>query len=129
MTETIIVGKPTAPTGPGDVVLFDSTWGPTNNTSLARRRGYPDIQRASVAIFSNQAGTFKLQIVERDSSTWRTINNGGAGDAVAANTTFIRDSLVVYGFDDFRLVLSVTDVPNVLETTTKLTRGDRASGA
>ncbi len=129
MSDVTVLGKPAVPADLGTAVLFDSTADTGTGTTLARRRAFADIDRAEVGAFVNQAMTFKLDMLEKDSTTWRTINGAGAGEVVAASTYFSRDNLVVSGFDDFRLILVAgATAPTTWEVTTKLIRGDRAAG-
>ena len=115
----------TTPAGSATVVLWDSTADPGLGTTLARRRAFPRIKRAVVRIYMDQAATFLAQDLAKNSTTWRTFNNSGSGDAITANTWFERDVLLVG--DDHRLEVTTGTVPTVWEVSVRLSE-DRPLG-
>ena len=121
------LGKPAAPVALATATLFDSTADLAKGTTLTRRRAWQDIVRAITSVYVNQAMTFKYETLERDSTTWRTVNGGGSGEVVAANTLFERD--VEIDGEDFRFTLTAGAVaPTTWEVATKLIAGDRSAG-
>lgn len=109
----------TTPGQSATVILWDSTWGPDNLTSLTRRRAYPKVARATVRIFADQACTFFADDLARSSVTFRAYNNGGSGDATVANTWFEKNVLFVG--DDHRLrVTTPAGAITVWEVSVKL---------
>lgn len=72
------------------VVVFSTTSQGDNS-----RGQYPGLQRVLVHLRFNQATTVLYQTLVAGSTTWRTMNGGGAGDALAANTDYAVDFLVL----------------------------------
>lgn len=116
----------TAPGNNATTVLWDSTADPGKGTTLARRRVYPHVSRATVRIYADQVVTFKANDITAASSTWRTYNNSGSGDATTANTWFEKDVLFV-GDDHQLTVTAGATGPTVWECSVKLWN-DRALG-
>lgn len=108
----------TVPAGGATVILWDSTADPFTGTTLTRRRAHAKLVRATVKIFVDQAATFYCDDLSKISTTWRTFNGGGSGEAVAANTWFERDVFLVG--DDHRLRVVTGTVPTVWEVSVKL---------
>lgn len=108
----------TVPGGSATVILWDSTADPGLGTTLARRRAYPKIARATVRIYCDQVVTFFADDLAKISTTWRPYNNGGAGDATTINTWFERN--VLFEGDDHRLRVVTGTVPTVWEVSVKL---------
>lgn len=117
-------GVTNTPAGSATVILWDSTAG-ASGTTLVRRHGWPSLRRVVVSIFTDQAATFFADCITPNSSTWRTFNNGGAGEAVAANVLFQRD-VFLFGADHRIRVVTGT-VPTVWEVSVRITE-DRALG-
>lgn len=113
----------TVPAGAATVILWDSTADHATGVTLSIRKGYPEIKRALVRVFMDQAATFFSDDLVLISSTWRTFNGGGAGEAIAANTWFERD--VLLPAQDHRLRILTATVPTVWEVSVKLSP-DRA---
>lgn len=124
--DTVIV-PPSNPGGSATATLWDSTWdvGGTK-TSLTRRNAYPHIQRAVVTAFIDQAATFFVDHLVPGSSTFRTTNGGGAGEAIAASTYFERDNQKLG--PDMRLRIVTGTAPTVWEVSCRLCE-DRATPA
>lgn len=106
------------PAGSATVILWDSTEDPGLGTTLARRRAYPNLARATVRIYMDQAATFFADDLAKISTTWRTYNGSGSGEAIAANTWFERDVYLMG--DDHRLRVLTATVPTVWEVSVKL---------
>lgn len=115
----------TAPGNNATTVLWDSTLD-FKGTTLQKRRQYPNVSRATVRIYADQVVTMKANDLTAGSSTWRTYNNSGAGDATTANTWFERDVLFV-GDDHQITVTAGATGPTVWECSVKLWP-DRALG-
>lgn len=115
----------TVPAGSATVVLFDSTGDPATGVTLSRRKGYPEIKRAIVRIYMDQNATFNHNSLSLNSTTWRTINGSGSGQAVTANTLFELDCLFIG--DDTQLTLVTGTVPTVWEVSVRLAH-ERALG-
>lgn len=115
----------TVPAGATTVILWDSTADTGTGTTLSKRRAYPLVKRALVRVFMDQGATFLAQDLAKISTTWRTYNNNGAGDAIAANTWFEKD--VLFTGDDHRLAITTGTGPTVWEVSVRLIP-DRALG-
>lgn len=134
MSDVTIIARPAAPTGAATAVLFDTTADPglahsTSNT-LFRRRAY-NIDRVTFAIKPEEIMIFKFQTIAADTAdavNWITINGGGDGETIAANSYFWRDNLVTNHLDDFRLLLEVGGAPDTWNPSVRLICGDRSSG-
>lgn len=85
------------------IVLFDSTV--THG---------PVPQRFMVTAFVDQPITILYRTKAIGSSTWRTLNNGGAGDVVAASTSFVTDYFVLGPYSQIEAVTGSTG-PTVAE--------------
>jgi hypothetical protein len=72
------------------IILFDTTGGNT-----ASRQGYRHVDRIVFTGRCDQAITLNYQILHTGSTTWRTMNGGGSGVAVAANTDTVVDFLAL----------------------------------
>jgi hypothetical protein len=70
------------------IVAFDTTKGDT------LRGAMPSLQRVAVSGVFDQIVTVKFQIKHRLSTTWRTVNGSGSGDATTGNVEFYGDYLV-----------------------------------
>jgi len=116
----------TVPAGSSTVTLFDTTASPDKGDTLSRRRGYRHVRRAIVRVFTDQAATFLAQSLTNNSTTWRTYNGTGAGEAISANTIFERDVLFIG--DDTLLAITTGTQPTVWEVSVRLVEGDRAVG-
>lgn len=108
----------TVPGASATVILWDSTIDPALGTTLARRRAYPNISRATVRIYCDQVVTFFAEDLAKISTTWRPFNNGGAGDATTINTWFEKNILFVG--DDHRFRVVTVTGPTVWEVSVKL---------
>lgn len=99
----------TAPGASATTVVWDSTADPGTGVTLARRRAWPSICRATVRIYADQVVTMKAQDLTKGSSTWRTYNNSGAGDATTINTWFEKNVLFVG--DDHQITVTAGGTP------------------
>lgn len=59
---------------------------------------YRNVERVTISCFFDQAVTVLYQVRHAGSSTWRTMNGNGAGDAVTASTGTVIDYLIL-GYD------------------------------
>lgn len=64
-------------------------------------------ERLVVSMFFDQAVTVNYQVKARGSSTWRTVNGSGAGDAITASTFTAIDFRII-GYDNRIQVVTVT---------------------
>lgn len=108
----------TTPGGSATVILWDSTNDPGTGVTLSIRRGYPELKRGKLTVLVDQAATFKINGLARNSSTWRTLNGGGAGEPIAANTWFERS--VLLPSDDHQIIIATGTAPTVWEVTLRL---------
>ena len=115
----------TVPAGSSTIVLWDSTKDPGTGVTLSIRKQYPELKRAVVRVFMDQTATFKANDLVSISSTWRTINGGGAGEPITASTWFERD--VLFTAEDHQLVIVTGTVPTVWEVSVRLST-NRALG-
>lgn len=104
----------------GVAILYDTTKG-----SLLRRAQEPFVRRGTVCVFADQIVTVKIQVLLPGSSTWRTYNGGGAGEATVANVLFARDALAIGA--DFRVIVETTTAPTLWEAGFRL-HNDRTPG-
>jgi hypothetical protein len=109
----------TPPLTVSTTVLWDSTADPGTGVTLARRRAWPSICRATVRIYADQVVTLKANDLSKNSTTWRTYNNSGAGDATTASTWFEKNILFV-GDDHQITVTAGATPPTVWEVSVKL---------
>lgn len=86
------------------IVLFDSTV----------MHGL-QVQRIMVTAFYDQQVTILYRTKAIGSSTWRTLNNGGAGDVVPASTPFVTDYFALGPYSQIEAVTGSTG-PTVNET-------------
>lgn len=109
----------TAPGTSATTVLWDSTADPGTGVTLARRRAWPNVTRATVRIYADQVVTLKTNDLTKNSTTWRTYNNSGSGDATTANTWFEKNVLFVG--DDHQITVTAGGTPPTLwEVSVKL---------
>lgn len=73
------------------VIFFDSTANPVTGVALFQRVTMPSIKRIRLRLFADQAIQVFVDGIGRNSTTWRTVNGGGAGEAALASTLFERD--------------------------------------
>ena len=108
----------TAPGNNATTVLWDSTID-FKGTTLQKRRQYPNVCRATVRIYADQVVTVKANDITAGSSTWRTYNNSGSGDATTANTWFEKD--ILFPGDDHQITVTAGGTgPTVWECSVKL---------
>ncbi len=122
MEKAINISNAAITTAPGNnatTVLWDSTADPGTGVTLTRRRAWPNICRATVRIYADQIVTMKANDLTRGSSTWRTYNNSGSGDATTANTWFEKNILFV-GDDHQITVTAGATGPTTWECSVKL---------
>lgn len=112
-------GITTAPGTSATTTLWDSTADPMTGVTLTRRRAYPNVSRATVRIYADQVVTMKANDLTRGSTTWRTYNNSGSGDATTANTWFEKNILFIG--DDHQITVTAGGTPpTVWEVSVKL---------
>ena len=130
MTENfLVIAPPAVPLANGTPILWDSTYGllgtPVLNTQGPYRRQFnAHFKRANVTIFVDQAVTFLARTLGTGSTSWRTFNNGGSGDTVAASTFFQRD-VYLMGDDTQLYILAGATPPTTWEISVRL-RADPA---
>ncbi len=108
----------TAPGNNATTVLWDSTADPMTGTTLVRRRAHK-LSRATVRIYADQVVTLKANDLTRGSTTWRTYNNSGSGDATTANTWFEKN--ILFPGDDHQITVTAGATgPTVWECSVKL---------
>ena len=120
----MVIAPPAAPVDAGTSILWDSTYGllgtPVLDTQGPYRRIFgAHFKRALVTIFSNQALTFIARTLAGGSTSWRTFNGTGSGEAVAASTLFERD-VYLMGDDQQLYVLGSGTTPTTFEVSIKL---------
>ena len=122
-----VIAPPSNPGASATATLWDSTWdvGGTK-TSLTRRDAYRHIQRITVTVFADQVVTVFFDGVEPGSTTFRTINGGGLGEATTASAYFSRDFFKTG--TDVRVRIVTTTGPTVWEVSCRLSE-DRAPSA
>lgn len=103
----------------GTAVLWDSTADPYTGVTLTKRRQYPHICRATVRVYADQVVTLFADDLSKQSTTWRTYNNSGSGDATTINTWFEKNILFVGDDHRIRLVAGGT-APTTYEVSVKL---------
>ncbi len=81
------------------IIVFD-------NTSGSQYRS--GIDRVVLSIYVDQAVTVNYQVKLPGSSTWRTLNGSGSGDAVAASTLTVLDFTVLAYNSRITVVTGVT---------------------
>lgn len=89
------------------ITVFDSTL------------GYPNVQRVMVSGYYDQAVTVLYRIKNSGSSTWRTANGSGSGDAVTASTVFVTDYFMLGPSNQIQVVTGGTG-PTTSETSVGL---------
>lgn len=119
-------GISTIPAASSNITLFDTTAGHGTGTTLRTRRGYPKVRRAIVRVYTDQAATFFAQSLTVGSTTWRTYNGSGSGEAITANTLFERDVLFIG--DDTLLYIATGTQATVWEVSVRLVEADRSVG-
>jgi hypothetical protein len=72
------------------IKLFDTTGGSNSN-----RKGFTHVQRILGSLRCDQAITLLYQVLRTGSTTWRTMNGSGSGDAITASTDTAIDYLVL----------------------------------
>ena len=92
----------TIPGQSATVILFNSTADPGTGVVLTRRRAYGQVKRVTVRILADAICQVFCEGLGRQSTTYRTVNGGGAGEATAANVLFKRD-YNVSDEDDFQI--------------------------
>lgn len=122
-----IIAPPANPGASANVPLWNTTYGlvgtPVYNVVGPYRRLFGHPKRALVTILADQIVTLFAQTLASGSTTWRTFNGGGAGEATTANVLFERD-IYLMG-DDVQLYIATTTAPTVWEVSIKL-RADAA---
>jgi hypothetical protein len=120
----LTIGPPANPGGSSTAVLWDSTYGllgtPVLNTQGPYRRASwaNHYKRATVTIFADQIVTLFARTLASGSTSWRTYNGTGAGEATTASTFFERDIFLMG--DDVQLYISTGTVPTTWEVSIKL---------
>lgn len=121
------IAPPANPGASANSVLWNSTYGllstPVYNVVGPYRRTFGHFKRALVTIFADQIVTLFAQALVSGSTTWRTFNGSGSGEATTANVLFERDVYLMG--DDAQLYIATTTAPTVWEVSVKL-RGDAA---
>lgn len=87
------------------IVIYD-------DTAVTANKG---VDRAVVQMFYDQAVTILYQVKLPGSSTWRTVNGSGAGDAVTASTLTVIDFRLMSYSNRIEVVTGGTG-PSVSET-------------
>lgn len=85
----VLAGLPAITGNNQTIPVYDTTGG---DTVRAQQKA---LQHILVSCRFDQAVTVLYQIKRTGSSSWRTMNNGGAGDVVGANTDFVRDYAIL----------------------------------
>lgn len=121
----LIIGAPANPGASSSAILWDSTYGlaggaPVLNTQGPYRRmpWAAHWKRALVTITADQVVTLFARSLASGSTTWRTYNGTGSGEATTANVFFERDIYLVG--DDVQLYIATTTGPTVWEVSIKL---------
>lgn len=121
----LIIGPPANPGLNGNAILWDSTYGLAGGTPVLNTQGpYRRMswsahwKRALVTIMADQIVTLFARTLASGSTTWRTFNGGGSGEATTANVLFERD-IYLMG-DDVQLYIAATTAPTVWEVSIKL---------
>lgn len=122
-----IIAPPANPGASANTPLWNSTYGllgtPVYNVVGPYRRLFGHAKRALVTIFADQIVTLFAQTLASGSTTWRTFNGSGAGQATTANVLSEWD-IYLMG-DDVQLYIATTTAPTVWEVSLKL-RADAA---
>lgn len=103
------------------VVVFSTTSQGDNVRGM-----YPGLERVALRARFDQAVTVLYQTLSLGSSTWRTMNGSGSGDALPANTDYFTDFLRMG--DDVRIVVATGGAgPTTREVSVRISN-DRALG-
>ncbi len=114
---------PANPGASATATLWDSTADTGTGVTLARRNAFNDVKRVLVSVFIDQAATFFVDHLVPGSTTWRTTNGSGSGEAITASTYFERDNLKMG--PDMRLRIVTVTNPTTWEVSIRLIH-DRA---
>lgn len=116
------IGPPPNPGATATAILWDSTYmllgTPILNTPGPYRRMPTGWKRATVTVFADQIVTVSARTLMAGSTTWRTYNGTGAGEATAVNTLWERDILLIG--DDQQIIITTTTIPGVWEVSIKM---------
>lgn len=118
------IGPPLNPGASSSAILWDSTYGLLGTPGLNTQGPYRRMpwanhwKRALVTIMADQIVTLFARTLASGSTTWRTFNGGGAGEATTANVLFERDVYLMG--DDVQLYIATTTAPTLWEVSIKL---------
>lgn len=117
-----IIGPPANPGASATAILWDSTYGllgtPVLNTPGPYRRTWTQWKRATVTVWADQIVTVSAKSLASGSTTWRTFNGTGAGEATAVSTYWERDIFLLG--DDQQISITTTTAPTVWEVSIKM---------
>lgn len=124
----LTIKPPANPGASSQAVLLDSTFGllstPTfaSTVSGSLRRAFFAYKRAIITAYIDQAATFYCQAAPNGAvtgtTTWRTWNGGGSGEAITASTYFQRD--VLLQADEQRVYIATATAPGTWEVSITL---------